>query len=128
MFFALYGMFWIFTQKDTIAENSLFSDLIIVLFTQLFGIGITKHNFANPFRNDPYTRKIRIQFRLPVQSRAIAISRLLLVILLSIVNCVAFFLPGYLILPEVFAFHSVGSFVTFLYLMMLYSAVWSYFY
>src|SRR5690606_2010541 len=75
-----------------------------------------------------YTRKIRIQFRLPVQSRAIAISRLLLVILLSIVNCVAFFVPGYLILPEVIDFQSVGSFVTFLYFMMLYSVVWSYFY
>lgn len=128
VFFATYGLLWMSALKDTLAENTLLSDMIILLFTQLFGIGITKHNFSNPFRNDPYTRKIRILNRLPVHGRAIATSRLWLVILLSIVNCVAFCLPAYLILPEVIEFQSVASFVTFVYLMILYSAVWSYFY
>src|SRR5690606_21169375 len=76
-------------------------DMVILLFGQILGLGITKFNLMNLFRTDPYTRKMRVIRRLPVRTSEIAIARVTMMLVMTAVNAVMLIVPAYLVMPGI---------------------------
>lgn len=100
-------------------------DLIMLLFAQIFGLGISKYHLLNPFRHDPYTAKMRMLRRLPIRTEEIAAARLANVMLLSVINTIMFFVPAYIALPNFQEQVGVGGLIASLYIICLISIIMS---
>lgn len=100
-------------------------DLIMLLFAQIFGLGLSKYHLVNPFRHDPYTAKMRMLRRLPIRAEEIAAARLANVMMLSVVNTIMFLLPAYIALPNFQEQVGVAGLIASMYLICLISIIMS---
>lgn len=81
VFYGVYGVVFAIFFYNSIFEADEFlflSDVVLVAFVQVVGLGFNKYNFANPLRSDPYTRLMRVLRILPVRTEQLAAARLIL--------------------------------------------------
>lgn len=131
IFFLLYSLFLTSILDDALTGDTMsmyILDFIMLMFGQVFGLGFSKYNLMNPFRHDPYTKKMRALRRLPIPSSAIVHSRILLLIVVAAVNTTLFLLPAYFLSSEAGKVIAWPDYVSFIFLLYCFSVVMGSFY
>lgn len=131
LFFLLYSLFVMLVLDDALLGNQhakYLLDFIMLMFGQVFGLGFSKYNLMNPFRHDPYTKKMRVLRRLPIPSSAIVHSRFVLLLFVAAINTCMLMLPAYLLSEEAKKVVAWPDYFAFTFLLYCFSVVMGSFY
>ena len=131
LFFILYSLFFYVIIEDALSGDRMamhLLDFVLLFFAQVFGLGFTKFNFTNPFRQDPYTKKVRVLRRMPISCTDIVNARYLQMLVVAVVNTLAFLLPAYMLSSAAQQMIAWPEFLTFCYMIYCFSVAMGSFY